>query len=201
MIKKDDPAFKSQYGTESAIPVGKLDRLIDLYPSIKNGTTLLSELDKKDRTWILLASLKYDAPITLVQIDLDEEPSIEEPAAEESLPSMRSLVIDTSQAMEEIEHCFLDNTALLNEVTACLQGVDVNLIVVSSVREKVVAAKKHLSRRFQRYIMLLPKHVRHSFVWAACRDNIHSFAQILAIQRQLPDNLEASSITESILKR
>ena len=38
-------------------------------------------------------------------------------------------------------------------------------------------------------------------MWAACRDNIHAFAQLLALFRQLPDNLEAASITDSLLKQ
>ena len=49
----------------------------------------------------LLAALKYAAHITLVQIDLNEDP-IEEPAAKESLPLMRLLVVDILQVFEFI---------------------------------------------------------------------------------------------------
>ena len=115
-------------------------------------------------------------------------------------PSPRSFVVDTLLSIQVKEQCFLDNTELLNEMSACLNGVDLCLVVAPSTRLKVAAATSQLSRRLQRLINTLPKHVRHNFVWAACRDNIHAFAQLLALLGQLPNNLEASSITESILK-
>ena len=45
----------------------------------------------------------------------------------------------------------------------------------------------------------MSKHVRHNFVWAACHDNIHSFAQLLALLGQLPKYVAASSTDEQIL--
>ena len=73
MTKMNDLAFKAQFGTKSAIPVGKLDRLLTVYPAVKDGIRLVSELNKKDRTWILLAALNYDKPIKLQRIDPEEE--------------------------------------------------------------------------------------------------------------------------------
>ena len=71
MSKKDVPAFKAQIGcTESVMPIGKLDILIDLYLSFQPGTTSLIELDKRDRTWVLIAALKYNAPVILEDINL-----------------------------------------------------------------------------------------------------------------------------------
>ena len=98
------------------------------------------------------------------------------------------------------KRCFLDNTELLNEMSACLNGVDLCLVVAPSTRLKVAAATGQLSQRLQRLINTLPKYIRHNFVWAVCRDNIHAFDQLLAILGQLPNNLEALLITESILK-
>ena len=47
----DNPGFKDRVGLEYCqIPVGKKDRLLSVYPSIKEGTRLLSEIDKNDRT-------------------------------------------------------------------------------------------------------------------------------------------------------
>ena len=48
MVKMNDSEFKKQYGTESQIPVGKLNRLMTVYQTVKDGTRLLSKLDKKD---------------------------------------------------------------------------------------------------------------------------------------------------------
>ena len=72
--------------------------------------------------------------------------------------------------------------------------------MTSSKREKVIAVKNHFSQRPQRRMNLLPNHVRNNFTFAACRDNIHSIVQLFILVGHLPDNLEATSITESILK-
>ena len=42
ITKKDDPEFKASFGARNAIPVGKQDRLIALYSSIKEGMTSLT---------------------------------------------------------------------------------------------------------------------------------------------------------------
>ena len=208
MAKKDDPAFKARYGNKQ-LAVGKLDRLLAVYPRVKAGTTSISELGKNDRTWILLAALMYDQPVTLMAIDpTDEEEGTAATAAgeEDAIPaiptlvSSRSLVVDAENSISVAEHCFLDNTELLDELSNCVHGVVINGIMASSKREKVIVAKNHLSQRLQRRINLLPKHVRNNFTFAACRDNIHSFAQLFVLFGHLPDNLEAASITESMLK-
>ena len=66
-----------------------------------------------------------------------------------------------------------------------------------STASRVVTVNKHLSRRLQRRISLLPKHVQHNFVWSSCRDNVHAIAQLFTLLRQIPDNVEASS-TEAL---
>ena len=99
-----------------------------------------------------------------------------------------------------VEHCFIDNAELLGELSSCMHGGVINRITAPSRRERVVAAKNQLSQRLQFRINLLPRHVRNNFAFAACRNNIHSFAQIFAMFGQLQDNLEAASTTESILK-
>ena len=48
-------------------------------------------------------------------------------------------------------------------------------------------------------IAALPFHVRNNFVWAACRDNIHSFAQLLVLTGQLQPNAGVRSTAESML--
>jgi hypothetical protein len=97
------------------------------------------------------------------------------------------------------DHWILDDAALMGEISSCLHGVDVNAVFDSSARDQVLAAKVHLSRRLDRRLLRLDAHVRHNFVWAACRDNIHSFAQILALVGQLPKYVAASSTDEQLL--
>ena len=43
MTKKDNPTFKVQYENKQ-LAVGKPDRLLDVYPGVKAGTTSISEL-------------------------------------------------------------------------------------------------------------------------------------------------------------
>ena len=83
------------------------------------------------------------------------------------------------------------NVAFLNDIASCLKCVDVNWIVESSKKERMKAAKTHLTRRLAQKLLALPKHVRHNFVWAACRDNIDSFAQIIALLGHLADRVVA----------
>jgi hypothetical protein len=107
--------------------------------------------------------------------------------------------VDVLQAMVVRDHWILDNTALMDEVSSCLQGVDVNAVVDSSARDQVIATKIHLARRLERKLLCLDANLRHNFVWVACRDNIHSFAHILALIGQLPKYVAASSTDEQIL--
>ena len=45
----NDPGFKDQFCAECCeIPVGKKDRLLAIYPSIKERTRLFNVIDKKD---------------------------------------------------------------------------------------------------------------------------------------------------------
>ena len=207
MTKKDDPAFKTKYGNINSLAVSKIGRLLVVYPAVKAGTASISELPKEDKTWILLAALMYDKPVILTQMnptEEQEEGTIAIASNEENdvpVPaSSRTLIVDADQSISVAEYCFLDNTELLNELSCCMHGVVINRVTAPLRRERVVAAKNQLSQRLQIRINLLPKHVRSNFVFAACRDNIHSFAQIFAMFGQVPDNLEAASNTESILE-
>jgi len=61
VTSKNDPGFKDQFGFESRyMQVGKKDRLIAIYPATKTGTQYLTDLGKKDKTWVFLAALYYD---------------------------------------------------------------------------------------------------------------------------------------------
>ena len=167
MTKMNDLAFKAQFGTENAIPVGKLDRLLTVYPAVKDGIRLVSELNKKDRTWILLAALNYDKPIKLQRIDPEEETAATEAeggGADVAAHVPTPLVVDRSRALGVTERCFLYNASLLNDIASCLKCVDVNLIVKSLTTEMVKAPKTHMTRRLARKLLALPKHVRHNFV-------------------------------------
>ena len=72
MTKKDNSAFKARYRNKQ-LAVGKLDQLLAVYPGVKAGTTSISELRKNGKTWILLAALMYDQPMTLTAIDPTDE--------------------------------------------------------------------------------------------------------------------------------
>ena len=65
VTKMNDPAFKEQFGTKSVISVDKLDMMLTVYPAVKYGTRLLSELNKKDWTWIFLSAFNYNKLIKL----------------------------------------------------------------------------------------------------------------------------------------
>ena len=62
-----------------------------------------------------------------------------------------------------------------------------------------MAMKQHLRYCLEWKLLTLPKHVRHNFVWAACRENIHPFIQVLALIGQLRQQLSAQS-HKSIMK-
>ena len=73
MTKKGDPSFRAMFGPEGQIPVGKVKRLLAIYLKVKTGITSTAELNKKDRTWILLTALGYDEHLTLQNIDSSDE--------------------------------------------------------------------------------------------------------------------------------
>ena len=65
----NDPGCKDRFDAEyRQIPVDKKNRLLAVYPPTKEGTRLLSEIDKKDRAWILFAALCYEQPVVLQPI-------------------------------------------------------------------------------------------------------------------------------------
>lgn len=200
MVKKDNPAFVAQFGAKRWLPAGKIGQLAEMYLLIMSGSVSLRKIDTKDRTWILLAALKYNVPVTLQPITPHASP-VNGPAAEPLLPSLRSLVINTLWALAETKRCFLDNTTLIRKLKKCLHCVDIIQTVAPLTREKVTAAKHQLPRHLQQHINTMTKYVCQHFVRGACRDNIHTFAQILAILQQLSKNMEASSIADSILSR
>ena len=68
------------------------------------------------------------------------------------------------------------------------------------MREKVVTMARQLNKYLERKLLSFPKNIRHNFVWVACHDNIHSFAQILVITGQLPQHLVSRSVNDSIIK-
>jgi len=73
--------------------------------------------------------------------------------------------------------------------------------VVNSTRAKAEALTKLLMQRLKRHIGLLPERVRHNFVWAVCRDNIHVFAQLAVLLGRVGSNVEAASFDDSIIKQ
>ena len=108
-------------------------------------------------------------------------------------------MIDVARVMDVKDHRILDNATLLLDLAACLGGFDVDMTAASSKRDQITAAKNHITRRMERLLLRLDPHLRNNFVWAACRDNIHSFVQLLAAAGQLPDHVAARSTDEQIL--
>ena len=47
MARRDNPAFRAQFGPDSAITVGKIDRLLAIYPGVKAGSLSINQIDKK----------------------------------------------------------------------------------------------------------------------------------------------------------
>ena len=80
--KMNNPQFKAQFCAKSAIRVGKLNRLLIVYPAVKDGIRLLSKLGKKNQTWILITALNYNRSIKLQQIDPEKETAAIEAEAE-----------------------------------------------------------------------------------------------------------------------
>ena len=171
--KKDDPSFKERFGTMSSIAVGKIGSLTAAYPAIKNNITSWKEIDKKDRTWILLAALYYDAPVTLQRIDVDD-PAPEDHADNAEDEGAQVTVCDASRAMDVTQHqYFMEDADMVGCISSCIRGADVTLDACSMVREKVVAMTNQLMKRLERKLLSLPKNVRHNFVWAACHDKMY----------------------------
>ena len=129
---------------------------------------------------MLFAALCYEQPVILEPIDpeanLADVDAEEENQDVDGVAPVATQVVDVSQAMAVRDHWILDDTALIGEVSSCLQGVDVNAVVDSSTRDQVIAAKIHLARRLERRLLRLDPNLRYTFVWSACRDNIHPFA-------------------------
>ena len=202
MSKKGDPDFIAQFGTLSQISVGKIASLVTTYPAIKDSITSWKELNKKDRNWILLAALFYDAPVKLQRMATQEaEANTDEPANNgDGGEASITQIYDASTLMSVASHCFLYDDQTKRSLSACLKGVDFVTAIPLGTEERVNSVTSQIIRRMERKILTLPKHVRHNFVWAACRDNAHSFAQILALLGQIPEQVEARSITDSIVK-
>ena len=202
VTSKSDPQFKDKYGTQSQIPVGKKEKLFTTYAAIKEGTVTLKELDKKDRPWILLAAILYNQPVTLQPIDPDADAVAADASdlgAEDASEPSAYQIIDVARVMDVKVHWILDDATLLRNLAACLSGVDVDMTAAASKRDQITAAKNHIARRLERLMLRLDRHLRNNFVWAACRDNIHSFVQLLAAAGQLPDHVAARSTDEQIL--
>ena len=109
-------------------------RLLAIHPSIKEGTRLLSEIDKKNRTWVLFAALCYEQPVVLQAInpeaDLADVYAKEEDQDVDGVAPAATQVVDMSQVMVVQDHWTLDNTALIGEVSSCLQGIDLNTVLI-----------------------------------------------------------------------
>ena len=147
----------------------------------------------------------YDAPVKLQRLNLDD-PSTDTDATDETEDdagdaSAQVQIYDSVRSTNAAEHhYFLEDRDVMSAISSCVKGVDMTLDVSPITREKVAATARHLSKRLERKLQTLPKKVRHNFVWAACRDNIHPFCQLIASAGQLPKNIIAHSISDSILK-
>ena len=69
------------------------------------------------------------------------------------------LVIDVSPNLDVAEHYFLDNPTLLNKIASCLQGVDTNLIIDDSTKNRMMAVKTHLTRHLDRKLLPFEEHI------------------------------------------
>ena len=78
----------------------------------------------------------YEQPVVLQPInpeaDLADINTKEEDQNVNGVAPETSQVVDVLQAMVVHDHWILDDTALIGEVSACLQGVDVNAVVALS---------------------------------------------------------------------
>ena len=133
--KKDDTSFKERFGTMSSIAVGKIGSLTAAYPAIKNNITSWKEIDKKDQTWILLAALYYDAPVTLQRIDVGDLAQ-EDHAGNAEDEGAQVTVCDASRAMDVTQHqYFMEDADMVGYISSCIQGLDVMLDASSMVRD------------------------------------------------------------------
>ena len=131
--------FKDQFGAECRrVPVGKKDRFLAVYPSIKEGIRLLSKINKKDQTWVLFSALYYKQPVVLHPINLEADLTNVDAEEEDVVPAA-SQVVDVLQAMIVCEQWILDSTALMDKVSPYLQDVDVNVVVDLSAKDQVIA--------------------------------------------------------------
>ena len=102
--------------------------------------------------------------------------------------------------MKVTQHYFLDNQDTLRSISAFFTGVVVNVNALPGTMERVDNVTHQLTCRLDRKLLMLTNHVRHNFVWAACRDNFHSFAQLLALLGQLPQQAAPRLTADSITK-
>ena len=79
--------------------------------------------------------------MTLTSIDIadNEEEGITATAAGKGdaipfLASSRSLVVDAESSFSQAERCFLENTELLNELSNCMHGIDINCLRMFALR-------------------------------------------------------------------
>ena len=78
----------------------------------------------------------YEQPVVLQAInpeaDLADVYAKEEDQDVDGVAPAATQVVNVLQAMAVQDHWILNNTALIGEVSSCLQGVDVNTVVDSS---------------------------------------------------------------------
>ena len=117
-----NPGFKDQFGVECRqIPVRKKDSLLATCLSIKEGTRLLSNIDKKDQTWVLFAALCYTQLVVLPPINpkanLANVDAEEEDQDVDGMAPAATQIVDVLQAMVVQDHWLLDDTALIGKVS------------------------------------------------------------------------------------
>ena len=94
----------------------------------------------------------------------------------------------------------MDSPTLLNDISNYLKGVDINLDITASIDKKVEQMTDQLCCCLVQRILPLPKYVRYNFVWVACRDNLHAFAQLMVLTGQLLKQGIVRLATNSIMK-
>ena len=103
---------------------------------MKDGLTLLSEVDKKDQTWILLSALQYDKPVKLQCIGIETK--------NDATPQ----IVDVSTSLAVVERYFLDDDVFCREIKECIRGVNVGRDVATD--KMIWAIRKQMIRRLKR---------------------------------------------------
>jgi len=198
--KQDVPSFEERFGYMISIAVGKISSLSAAYRAISNNITSWKEIDKKNRTWIFLAAFHYNAPVTLQRIDVDTTVT-EDHANNAEDEDAHVTICDASKAMDVTQHqYFMEDVDMSSCISSCIRRVDVTLDAYSTMRGTAVVRTHQPSKRLERKLLSLPRNVRHNFVWLACRGNMYSFSQFLAIIGQLPQHLVSRSVNNLIMK-